>query len=45
MPEGPVLSDSDTADMKTLLDEMIASEVELEHYARAARIAVTGWPD
>ena len=45
MPEGPFRSDSDLADMKTLLDEMIASDVELEHYARAARIAVTGQPD
>ena len=44
-PEGPFRSDSDMADMKTLLDETIASDVELEHYARAARIAVTGRPD
>lgn len=44
MPEGPFRSDSDMADMKDLLDEMIESDVELEHYARAARIAVTGKP-
>ncbi len=45
MPEGPFRSDSDMTDMKTLLDKMIESDVELEHYARAARIAVTGKPD
>ena len=28
--------------MKGLLDQLIESDVELEHYARAARIAVTG---
>lgn len=44
MPEGPFRSDSDVADMKALLDDMIESDVELEHYARAARIAVTGKP-
>ena len=44
MPEGPFRSDSDMADMKTLLDEMIESDAELAHYARAARIAVTGRP-
>ena len=37
---GPFQSASDQADMKTLLDRLIASDVELEHYARAARIAV-----
>ena len=42
---GPFQSASDQADMKTLLDRLIASDVELEHYARAARIAVTGEPD
>jgi hypothetical protein len=31
--------------MKALLDRLIASDVELEHLARAARIAVTGEPD
>lgn len=45
MPEGPFRSDSDMADMKALLDEMIESDTELAHYARAARIAVTGKPD
>ena len=44
-PEGPFRSDSDLKDMKDLLDDMIASDVELEQYARAARIAVTGGPD
>jgi hypothetical protein len=44
-PEGPFRSDSDMIDMKALLDEIIESDVELEHYARAARIAVTGKPD
>jgi len=38
-------STSDQADMKALLDELIESDTELEHYARAARIAVTGKPD
>jgi hypothetical protein len=33
------------ADMKALLDRLIASDVEMEHYARAAQIAVTGEPD
>ena len=42
---GPFQSSSDQADMKDLLDRMIDSDVELEHYARAARIAVTGEPD
>ena len=45
MPEGPFRSDSDMADMKALLDEMIESDTELAHYARSARIAVTGKPD
>ena len=44
-PDGPFRSDSDMSDMKDLLDELIESDVELEHYARAARIAVTGSPD
>ncbi len=43
-PDGPFRSDSDMKDMKDLLDVMIASDVELEHYARAAQIAVTGKP-
>jgi hypothetical protein len=42
---GPFQSASDQTDMKHLLDRMIDSDVELEHYARAARIAVTGKPD
>lgn len=41
----PSQSASDQADMKALLDRLTASDVELEHYARAARIAVTGEPD
>ena len=44
-PDGPFRSNSDMKDMKDLLDEMIVSDVELEQYARAARIAVTGKPD
>jgi hypothetical protein len=42
---GPFQSASDQSDMKALLDELIEGDVELEHYARAARIAVTGNPD
>lgn len=42
---GPFQSSSDQTDIKDLLDRMIESDVELEHYARAARIAVTGEPD
>jgi hypothetical protein len=42
---GPFPSASDQADMKALLDELIVSDTELEHYARAARIAVSGEPD
>ena len=42
---GPFQSTSDQTDMKDLLDRMIKSDVEFEHYARAARIAVTGEPD
>lgn len=41
---GPVQSGSDMTDMKGLLDQLIESDVELEHYARAAHIAVTGEP-
>ena len=44
-PDGPFRSESDLTDIKALLDTMIESDVELEHYARAARIAVTGRPD
>ena len=42
---GPFQSASDQADMKTLLDHLIESDVELAYYARSARIAVTGEPD
>lgn len=44
MPESPFRSDSDVADMNTLLDEMVESDVQLEFYARAALIAITGKP-
>lgn len=43
-PEGPFRSDSDMTDMKDLLDELIVSDVKLEHHARAAQIAVTSKP-
>ena len=39
---GPFQSGSDMTDMKELLDQLIESDVELEHYAVAAHIAVTG---
>lgn len=42
---GPFQSVSDQSDMKTMLDELIENDTELAHYARAARIAVTGEPD
>ena len=42
---GPFQSMSDQADMKVMLDHLITSDDELAHYARAARIAVTGKPD
>jgi hypothetical protein len=42
---GPFQSTSDQADMKCLLDQMIKSDVELECYARAARIALNGGPN
>ena len=35
---------SDQADMKALLDALIQTNVELEHYTRSARMAVTGEP-
>ncbi len=38
-------SASDQTDMKALLDGLIENDTELAHYARAARIAVTGEPD
>jgi hypothetical protein len=39
---GQFQSRSDQADMKALLDRLIVSDTELEHYARSARIAVAG---
>jgi hypothetical protein len=42
---GPFQSMSDQADMKVMLDRLITSDTELAHYARAARIAVTGGPE
>lgn len=42
---GPLQSGSDQADMKVLLERLIENDVELAHYARSARIAVTGEPD
>lgn len=39
---GPFQSGSDMTDMKALLDLLIESDVELEYYARAAHIVVTG---
>ncbi|WP_439496128.1 hypothetical protein [Bosea sp. (in: a-proteobacteria)] len=42
---GPLQSSSDQSDMKALLDGLIENDTELAHYARAARIAVTGEPD
>jgi hypothetical protein len=42
---GPFQSLSDQADMKRLLDRLIASDIELAEYTRAARIAVTGEAD
>lgn len=42
---GPFQSLSDQTDMKELLDRLIASDNQLAHYARSARIAVTGEPD
>ena len=37
---GPFQSGSDMIDMKGLLDQLIGSDVELEHYARAGSSAV-----
>ena len=42
---GPFQSISDMADMKRLLADLIESETELEHYAKAAHTAVTGESD
>lgn len=41
----PFQSASDQTDMKALLDGLIENDMKLAHYARAARIAVTGEPD
>lgn len=41
---GPFQSHPDQVDMKALLDRLIVSDTELAHYARSARIAVTGDP-
>lgn len=41
---GAIPLDSDMTDMKALLDEMIESDAEPAHYARAAHIAVSGKP-
>ncbi|WP_158817388.1 hypothetical protein [Methylocapsa sp. S129] len=35
---------SDQTDMKALLEVLTQNDVELEHYARSARMAVTGEP-
>jgi hypothetical protein len=43
--DGPLQSYSDQSDMKAMLDQLIESDAELAHFARAARIAVTGEPD
>src|SRR5450432_4084395 len=45
MQPDPLQSASDQTDMKSLLDRLIASDVELAGYLRAARIVVTGEPD
>ena len=42
---GPFQSASDQTDMKALLEGLIENDTELAHYARAARIVVTGEPD
>lgn len=42
---GPLQSASDQADMKALLDQLIADDAELAHYVRSARIAVDGSPE
>ena len=39
---GPFQSASDQSDMKALLEGLIENDTELAHYARAARIALTG---
>ena len=42
---GPFQSASDQSDIKALPEGLIENDTELVHYARAARIAVTGDPD
>ncbi|MEI9933118.1 MAG: hypothetical protein WDM89_21960 [Rhizomicrobium sp.] len=42
---GPLQSASDLADMKSLLDQIIESDLELATYLRSARIAMNGKPD
>jgi hypothetical protein len=42
---GPFQSVSDQSDIKVLLNGLIEKDTELAHYARTARIAVTGEPD
>lgn len=44
-PDGPFRPDSDLADMKALLDRMVASDDVLAHLLRSARIALDGCPD
>ncbi len=44
-PDSPFQSTSDQTDMKALLDNLIRSDTEMEHYARAARIVINGKPD
>ena len=43
-PEGPFRPDSDTSDMKDLAERLMASDVELEHYLRSARLILAGRP-
>jgi hypothetical protein len=45
MPEGPFRPDNDVADMKALLDELVEADAALAHYARSARIALSGKPE
>ncbi|MER8779214.1 hypothetical protein [Mesorhizobium sp. M0977] len=42
---GPLQSASDQSDMKAPPGGLIEADVELEHYAHAARLAVTGKTD
>lgn len=45
MPEGPFRPGNDVADMKMLLDQLVESDAALAHYARSARIALSGRPE